>query len=96
MGGQRGVSHVAAPGGGRGGHYGVAGMEYEVVLDPDECVSAGRCVATAPEFFVFDSDELVEVARGAPKLSNDALLRIARACPSGAIKLRLNGNEVED
>lgn len=70
-------------------------MEYEVVLDTDQCISAGRCVATAPEFFVFDNDELVEIARGQPQPSNDALLRIARACPSGAIKLLLDGNDVE-
>ena len=70
-------------------------MQYEVVLDTGECVSAGRCVATAPEFFVFDSDELVELATSAAQPSNEVLLRIARACPSGAIKLLLDGAEVE-
>lgn len=70
-------------------------MQYEVALDTDVCVSAGRCVATAPEFFVFDSDELVELARGGEQPSNEVLLRIARACPSGAIKLLLDGDEVE-
>lgn len=70
-------------------------MQYEVALDTDACVSAGRCVATAPEFFVFDSDELVELARGGERPSNEVLLRIARACPSGAIKLLLDGDEVE-
>lgn len=70
-------------------------MKYEVVLDTAECVSAGRCIDSAPGFFVFDNDELVQIAHGNPQPPNDTLLRIARACPSGAIRLRLDGNDVE-
>ena len=29
----------------------------EVVLDTDECVSAGKCVNAAPGFFVFDAED---------------------------------------
>jgi len=70
-------------------------MPYEVAVETDECVSAGKCVASAPGFFVFDDDEIATVRHDGPRPDDDTLLRIARACPSGAIKLRLDGVDVE-
>jgi ferredoxin len=70
-------------------------MTYEVVLDSDECVSAGRCVAAAPGYFVFDDDEIGAVDASGPRPADEALLRIARQCPSGAIRLFLDGVAVE-
>ena len=70
-------------------------MAYDVELDTDECVSAGKCVAAAPRFFVFDDDEIATIDQGGPRPADDALLRIARQCPSGAIKLFADGVEVE-
>ena len=70
-------------------------MAYEVQLDSGECVSAGKCVASAPGFFVFDDDEIGTIDHGGPRPAEDALLRIARGCPSGAIKLFADGVEVE-
>jgi len=70
-------------------------MPYEVQLDSDECVSAGKCVASAPGFFVFDDDEIGTIDHDGPRPAEDALLRIARGCPSGAIKLFVDGVEVE-
>jgi ferredoxin len=67
----------------------------EVIVDTDECVSAGRCVGSAPGFFVFDEDELATVDASGPRPSDDVLLRIARQCPSGAITLRRHGQDVE-
>ncbi len=68
---------------------------FEVLIDTDECVSAGRCVASAPGFFVFDDDELATVDLTGPRPSDEALLRIARQCPSAAIRLRVDGVDVE-
>jgi ferredoxin len=68
---------------------------FEVIVDTDECVSAGRCVGSAPGFFVFDADELATVDPSGPRPSDDVLLRIARQCPSGAITLRRDGQDVE-
>lgn len=70
-------------------------MPYEVILDPEECVSAGRCVSTAGDYFVFDRDEIGSINPSGTQPDDAMLLRIARQCPSGAIKLRLNGDEVE-
>lgn len=67
----------------------------EVFVDTDECVSAGRCVGSAPGFFVFDDDELAHVAPAGPRPGDDVLLRIARQCPSGAITLRRGGVQIE-
>ena len=67
----------------------------EVLIDADECVSAGRCVGAAPGFFVFDDDELATVDPNGPRPSDDVLMRIARQCPSGAILLRRDGEPVE-
>ena len=68
---------------------------YEVFLDTDECVSAGKCVASAPGFFVFDDDQIASVDPSGPRPDDATLLRIARACPSGAIRLRRDGVDVE-
>ena len=70
-------------------------MGYEVTLDESECVSAGKCVLAAPGFFVFDADEIATVDPGGPRPDDTALLRIARQCPSGAIRLTLDGEPVE-
>jgi ferredoxin len=67
----------------------------EVVLDADECVSAGKCVNAAPGFFVFDADEIGSLDPTGPRPSDQVLLRIARQCPSGAIRLRRDGVDVE-
>lgn len=68
---------------------------YEVVVDQDECVSAGKCVASAPGFFVFDADQIADVDQDGIRPDDATLLRIARACPSGAIRLTKDGVDVE-
>jgi ferredoxin len=68
---------------------------YEVSVDTDECVSAGKCVASAPGFFVFDDDEIATVDHDGARPSEGAILHIARTCPSGAIRLRLDGVDLE-
>jgi ferredoxin len=71
------------------------GSALEVLVDTEECVSAGRCVGAAPGFFVFDDDELATVDPNGPRPSDEVLMRIARQCPSGAIRLRRDGQDVE-
>lgn len=68
-------------------------MGYRVVIDRDECVSAGKCVASAPGYFRFDDDELAVVDTTAPAPDDATLLRIARACPSQAISLFEEGSD---
>lgn len=64
-------------------------------IDRDECVSAGRCISSAPGFFVFDGDELASIDESAERPDDDVLLRIARQCPNGAIRLARDGVDVE-
>lgn len=66
-----------------------------IVLDPDACVSSGQCVAGAPQLFRFDDDELVELVPGAPTPPAAVLLDLARACPSGAVRLFDGDAEVD-
>jgi ferredoxin len=69
---------------------------YEVSVDGDLCIGSGTCVVTAPEAFVFDADGIATVvAAAAAELSDEALLDIARNCPSGAITLRQDGEPVD-
>ncbi len=68
---------------------------YEVFVDAGECISSGKCVAAAPGFFVFDADELSSIDPAGPRPADDVLLRIARDCPGGAIRLRQDGADVE-
>lgn len=70
-------------------------MGYEVIIDSDECISAGKCAAAAPKFFGFEDDEIAIVLTDGVPPADDVLVRIARACPSGAIKLRLDGDDVD-
>ena len=67
----------------------------QIWVDQSECVSAGRCVATAPHLFHFDDDELAVVDADAPLPDADTLVRIARACPNGAIHVARDGVEIE-
>jgi len=95
---RRGVVFVdAACGSGDngGGHYAAHFVGYDVILDSDVCVSAGRCVAMAPGFFVFDADEISTLVETGPRPEDGALLRIARSCPSGAIRLLLDGVDID-
>jgi ferredoxin len=70
-------------------------VAYEVWIDTDECVSAAKCAASAPEFFTLDDDGLGAVIPGATAPDDAVLLRIARNCPSGAIRLRRDGVDVD-
>lgn len=71
-------------------------MPYRVTVDKKACISAGRCVDDEPEAFGFDADELSEALPGSKELSDEALLKVARNCPAGAIKLvDENGAPVE-
>jgi len=66
-----------------------------VTVVRDECVSAGKCVASLPGYFVFDDEELSTIAPDGARPDDETLLRVARACPSGAIHLFANGNEID-
>jgi ferredoxin len=68
-------------------------MTYRVELDAELCVSAGKCVASAPGFFAFDADEIATVDHAGDRPTDEALVRIARACPSEAISL-FDGDEI--
>jgi len=70
-------------------------ISLEVTVDSDECVSAGKCVASAVGFFVFDDDQIAYIDPTGTRPDDATLLRIARACPSGAIRLSRNGVEIE-
>jgi uncharacterized Fe-S cluster protein YjdI len=52
-------------------------------------------VATAVGYFVFDADQIADVDPSGLKPDDATLLRIARACPSGAIRLMKDGIDVE-
>lgn len=62
-------------------------MTYRAVVDRDVCISSGRCVADEPEAFRFDAEEIARVAPDASNVPDERLLDVARACPSGAIRL---------
>lgn len=62
-------------------------MPYRVKIDPDVCISSGRCVADAPGLFRFDDDEIAEVIPDGEPLPDQKLIGLARACPSGALQV---------
>lgn len=62
-------------------------MTLRAQVDPDICISSGRCVADAPGAFAFDDDEIAGAIDGAASLEREALLTIARNCPAEAIRV---------
>ena len=68
-------------------------MRYTFEIDKNVCMSSGRCVLDEPESFRFDSGELAEPVPEAAALPRDRALAVARACPSGAIRLIADGRE---
>lgn len=70
-------------------------MAYRVEVDPDVCISSGRCVADTPGLFRFDDDEIAEVIPDGEELPDQRLVALARGCPSGALRLTDGGERVE-
>ena len=59
----------------------------KILIDRDECLSSGKCVADAPQAFGFDDEELVVALGGVDDLADDLAVKIVRNCPSGALRL---------
>lgn len=72
-------------------------MSYRIDVDRDVCISSGRCVADAPEYFRFDDDEIAERVPDTGQPSDERILDLARACPSGALVVHdaETGDEVD-
>ncbi|GAA1866469.1 ferredoxin [Pseudonocardia ailaonensis] len=72
-------------------------MTYRIEVDRDVCMSSGKCVADAPDLFRFDDDEIAEPVPGAPEdLAEPRALDLARACPSGALRVKNADDEEID
>ncbi len=70
-------------------------MPYKsIVVDREKCISAGSCVAVAPEVFELDGEGKA-VVKNATGDSDEMILDAARACPTLAITLvDSNGKQV--
>jgi ferredoxin len=67
----------------------------QVAIDWELCIGSGQCVAAAPRAFALvrhgDEHRAVLVA---PPVDDDALLAVAVACPTMAIRLSREGDAV--
>lgn len=70
-------------------------MAYRAEVDPDGCISSGKCVADAPGLFRFDGDEIARVVPDGERLPDERLVALARGCPSGALQLFDGPDEVD-
>lgn len=70
-------------------------MVLRAEVDPDVCMSSGKCVADAPQAFEFDEDEIARAIDGGRVLDRATLMAIARNCPSEAIQLFDGDDPVE-
>ena len=62
-------------------------MPYKsIVVDREKCISAGSCVAVAPEVFELDGEGKA-VVKNATGDSDEIILDAARACPTLAITI---------
>ncbi|MCW0214416.1 MAG: ferredoxin [Pseudonocardia sp.] len=62
-------------------------MTYRISVDPEVCISSGKCVADAPDLFRFDDEDIAELVPDAAQPSDTAQLELARTCPSGALRI---------
>ncbi len=70
-------------------------MSLTVKINAEFCAGSGQCVAAAPRGFKLDANDLAIVLEPAGSLPRDALIRIAKACPTLAISL-FDGDEEID
>ncbi|MDP2789849.1 MAG: ferredoxin [bacterium] len=70
-------------------------MPYKsIIVDREKCISAGSCVAVAPEVFELDGEGKA-VVKNATGDSDEMILDAAKACPTLAITLiDSNGKQV--
>tara|TARA_B110000014_G_scaffold108823_1_gene74584 strand:- start:132 stop:347 length:216 start_codon:yes stop_codon:yes gene_type:complete len=61
-------------------------MPYRILLEVDDCMSSGKCVADYPSAFEFDEEELANIKEN-HDLSDEQCIRAARNCPSRAISV---------
>lgn len=68
-------------------------MALEVEINRDVCMGSGNCVYTVPGVFDLDEDSVAFVvdASGAPE---DEVIEAARQCPTQAITVRRDGEQV--
>jgi ferredoxin len=61
----------------------------KVIADQDKCVSAGNCVAHAPQVFDQDEDDgsVILLVAAPPDDLADAVRQAAAACPAMAIRI---------
>jgi ferredoxin len=60
-------------------------MAYRLELDPDVCISSGRCMADAPDSIRFDADKIAELFAEGEPIGDEQMVVLARNCPSGAL-----------
>lgn len=60
---------------------------YRIEVDPEVCISSGKCVADAPGLFRFDDNEIAELLPDGKQLPDEKMIALARACPSGALQV---------
>lgn len=62
-----------------------------VLIDTEECIGSGMCVAIAPEVFELEDDIAVVVGSTEGAEEEEALRNAAACCPVDAIKLVEDG-----
>lgn len=72
-------------------------MSYRLSVDSEVCISSGKCVADAPQVLRFDDDDVAELIPGAVQPDDATQLGLARACPSGALRVHdaCSGEEID-
>ncbi len=70
-------------------------MTLRITVDADYCMSSAMCVYNAPQLMRFDDDEIAQVIPGAVPASKDAALALARNCPSGALHVFSDDEEID-
>lgn len=68
-------------------------MALEIVVDRDTCMGSGNCAFWAPGVFDLD-DEGVSVVVDAGAAGDDTIVAAARGCPTQAIRVLRDGEQL--
>jgi len=74
----------------------MAKHHLKVTIDPDRCVTYGRCAAVAPGVFMIDEDtnKAYFEEDDIESTSAQTIFAAARACPTGAIQVEQFGRRI--
>lgn len=70
-------------------------MSLEVRIDRDRCMGSGNCVFWAPQAFALEDDGIAVLLEPS-EVELEQVLQAREGCPTGAISVRVDGQDARE